>query len=60
MVPNTLFKKVMENTHLLVTFVVTVLLTGELYVVAEMEEMATLYLVPRTALETSTYNTKKR
>lgn len=54
MVPNTLFKKVMENTRLLVTFVVTVLLTGELYVVAEMEEMATLYLVPGTALETST------
>lgn len=38
----------------LVTFVVTILLTGELYVVAEMEAMVTSYLVPGIALETST------
>ena len=44
----------MENIYLLVTFVVIVLLTGELYVVAEIEEMVMLYRVPGTALETST------
>lgn len=36
----------------------TILLTGELYVVAEIEAMVTLYLVPGTALETSAWNTK--
>lgn len=47
-------RKKMENIYLLVTFVVTVLLTGELNVVAEIEEMVTSYRVPGTALETST------
>lgn len=43
----------MENIYLLVTFVATVLLTGELYAVAEMEETVTSYRVPGTALDTS-------
>lgn len=43
-----------RSTYSRVTFVVTVLLTGEPYVVAEIEEIVTSYLVPGTALETST------
>lgn len=43
-----------RSKYSLVTFVVTVLLTGELYVVAEIEEIVTSYLVPGTVLETST------
>lgn len=39
--------------HSLVTLVVTVLLTGELYVEEETEETVTLYIVPGVVFEIS-------